>query len=80
VYAAQLASSARYTGVPAKKSTMNILLYSPDNGETRHFMPHLWMFLFNSLTPPGIKFFGSMEMRGLAGPTPRVHTRRLHER
>lgn len=32
---------------------MNILLYSPDNGVTRNYMPHLWMFLLQSLTPPG---------------------------
>jgi radical SAM superfamily enzyme YgiQ (UPF0313 family) len=32
---------------------MRILLYSPDNGVTRNFMPHLWMFLLQSLTPPG---------------------------
>jgi radical SAM superfamily enzyme YgiQ (UPF0313 family) len=31
---------------------MRILLYSPDNGVTRNFMPHLWMFLLQSLTPP----------------------------
>ena len=31
---------------------MNILLYSPDNGVTRNFMPHLWMFLLKSMTPP----------------------------
>jgi len=30
---------------------MRILLYSPDNGVTRNFMPHLWMFLLQSLTP-----------------------------
>ena len=36
---------------------MNILLYSPDNGVTRNFMPHLWMFLLKSLTPPGHKVF-----------------------
>src|SRR5207237_1545944 len=29
-----------------------ILLYDPDNGVTRNFMPHLWMFLLQSLTPP----------------------------
>jgi len=28
------------------------LLYSPDNGVTRNFMPHLWMFLLQTLTPP----------------------------
>ena len=32
---------------------MKILLYNPDNGMTRNFMPHLWMFLLQSLTPPG---------------------------
>jgi radical SAM superfamily enzyme YgiQ (UPF0313 family) len=32
---------------------MNILLYCPDNGVTKNFMPHLWMFLLESLTPPG---------------------------
>src|SRR5499426_399132 len=30
---------------------MNILLYSPDNGVTRNFMPYLWMFLLKALTP-----------------------------
>ena len=32
---------------------MKILLYNPDNGVTRNFMPHLWMFLLKSLTPDG---------------------------
>src|SRR5690348_6244946 len=32
---------------------MRILLYSSDNGVTRNFMPHLWMFLLQTLTPPG---------------------------
>ena len=36
---------------------MNILLYSPDNGVTRNFMPHLWMFLLKTLTPPEHKVF-----------------------
>jgi radical SAM superfamily enzyme YgiQ (UPF0313 family) len=36
---------------------MNILLYSPDNGVSRNFMPHLWMFLLQSLTPPEHKVF-----------------------
>src|SRR5690242_17687224 len=31
---------------------MNILLYNPDNGVTRNFMPHLWMFLLKAITPP----------------------------
>ena len=32
---------------------MRILLYNPDNGVTRNFMPHLWMFLLKALTPEG---------------------------
>jgi len=32
---------------------VRILLYNPDNGVTRNFMPHLWMFLLQTLTPPG---------------------------
>ena len=32
--------------------SMKILLYNPDNGVTQNFMPHLWMFLLQSLTPP----------------------------
>src|SRR5579872_4317954 len=32
---------------------MKILLYSPDNGVTQNFMPHLWMFLLQALTPSG---------------------------
>lgn len=31
---------------------MRVLLYNPDNGVTRNFMPHLWMFLLQALTPP----------------------------
>ena len=31
--------------------TLNILLYNPDNGVTKNFMPHLWMFLLQALTP-----------------------------
>ena len=30
---------------------MRILLFNPDNGVTRNFMPHLWMFLLEALTP-----------------------------
>jgi radical SAM superfamily enzyme YgiQ (UPF0313 family) len=33
-------------------NSMKILLYNPDNGVTRNFMPHLWMFLLQTLTPP----------------------------
>ena len=36
---------------------MNILLYNPDNETTNNFMPHLWMFLLKSLTPPGHQVF-----------------------
>jgi radical SAM superfamily enzyme YgiQ (UPF0313 family) len=32
---------------------MKILLYNPDNGVTQNFMPHLWMFLLQALTPVG---------------------------
>ena len=32
---------------------MRILLYNPDNGVTRNFMPHLWMFRLKALTPAG---------------------------
>jgi radical SAM superfamily enzyme YgiQ (UPF0313 family) len=36
---------------------MNILLYNPDNGVTHNFMPHLWMFLLKTLTPPEHRVF-----------------------
>jgi len=36
---------------------VNILLYNPDNEITNNFMPHLWMFLLKSLTPPGHRVF-----------------------
>lgn len=36
---------------------MNILLYNPDNEVTNNFMPHLWMFLLKSLTPPSHEVF-----------------------
>ena len=36
---------------------MNILLYTPDNQVTRNYMPHLWMFVIQSLTPPEHKVF-----------------------
>jgi radical SAM superfamily enzyme YgiQ (UPF0313 family) len=31
---------------------MKILLYNPDNGVSSNSMPHLWMFLLKSITPP----------------------------
>jgi hypothetical protein len=33
------------------RGIVRILLYNPDNGVTRNFMPHLWMFLLQALTP-----------------------------
>ena len=33
--------------------SLKILIYNPDNGVTQNFMPHLWMFLLQSLTPAG---------------------------
>jgi len=36
-----------------KGKYMRILLYNPDNGVTQNFMPHLWMFLLQALTPAG---------------------------
>ena len=38
--------------IPSKPASIRILLYCPDNGVTKNFMPHLWMFLLQSLTPP----------------------------
>src|SRR6202165_4649717 len=32
---------------------MRILLSNPENGVTRTFIPHLWMFLLQALTPTG---------------------------
>lgn len=39
--------------VAAADIPLKILLYNPDNGVTRNFMPHLWMFLLQALTPAG---------------------------
>src|SRR4051794_6759895 len=46
----EVASSRRRV---AANQSMRILLYNPDNGVTRNFMPHLWMFLLKAITPPG---------------------------
>ena len=43
--------SARFWNSFQDWGSMRILLYNPDNGVTRNFMPHLWMFLLQSLTP-----------------------------
>ncbi len=42
-----------HCGCVEKPVHVKILLYNPDNGVTRNFMPHLWMFLLQALTPPG---------------------------
>src|SRR5256714_11720012 len=47
------ARSSFYDRQTGKRELMKILLYNPDNGVTRNFMPHLWMFLLQTLTPPG---------------------------
>jgi radical SAM superfamily enzyme YgiQ (UPF0313 family) len=47
----QARSKAALCGIA--KNAMKILLYNPDNGVTRNFMPHLWMFLLQALTPSG---------------------------
>jgi radical SAM superfamily enzyme YgiQ (UPF0313 family) len=47
----QARSKAALCGIA--KNAMKILLYNPDNGLTRNFMPHLWMFLLQALTPSG---------------------------
>ena len=39
------------------RNNINILLYNPDNEVTNNFMPHLWMFLLKSLTPPEHQVF-----------------------
>jgi len=44
---------ARPNSTSAQASTVRILLYNPDNGVTQNFMPHLWMFLLQALTPSG---------------------------
>ena len=36
---------------------MNILLYNPDNEVTNNYMPHLWMFVLQAVTPPEHKVF-----------------------
>ena len=36
---------------------MNILLYNPDNEVTNNYMPHLWMFVLQALTPPEHRVF-----------------------
>src|ERR1700690_2582751 len=55
-----LISSVRYRtqrflplGAEKSGTYLKILLYNPDNGVTRNFMPHLWMFLLQALTPAG---------------------------
>jgi radical SAM superfamily enzyme YgiQ (UPF0313 family) len=48
----QLAGEGKYDP-HLQSGNMKILLYNPDNGITQNFMPHLWMFLLQALTPAG---------------------------
>jgi radical SAM superfamily enzyme YgiQ (UPF0313 family) len=48
---------AAASGFCVEDSRMNILLYNPDNEVTRNYMPHLWMFVLQALTPPEHKVF-----------------------
>jgi radical SAM superfamily enzyme YgiQ (UPF0313 family) len=45
--------STRALSKGRNRGLVKILLYNPDNGVTRNFMPHLWMFLLQALTPSG---------------------------
>jgi radical SAM superfamily enzyme YgiQ (UPF0313 family) len=59
---------------------MRILLYNPDNGVTRNFMPHLWMFLLRALTPPGHEVSlidGNAQPMDEEGITQFVHKQRI---
>ncbi len=47
------ASSLPHCESKRNRGIVKILLYNPDNGVTRNFMPHFWMFLLQALTPPG---------------------------
>ena len=45
-------------GLPAYgELSMNILLYNPDNEVTNNYMPHLWMFVLQAVTPPEHRVF-----------------------
>src|SRR5437667_9761418 len=48
----KLRSARPFRAASKRKEDMRILLFNPDNGVTRNFMPHLWMFLLKALTPP----------------------------
>src|SRR5438132_13533670 len=65
---------------PRRKNKMNILLYNPDNGVTRNFMPHLWMFLLQSLTPSGHEVLlmdGNAQPMDEAGMAQFVHEQKI---
>ena len=36
---------------------MIILLYNPDNQVTKNYMPHLWTFVLQAVSPPGHRVF-----------------------
>jgi len=44
-------TTLKSTVAEESSKVMRILLYNPDNGVTRNFMPQLWMFLLQALTP-----------------------------
>ena len=54
---------------------MNILLYNPDNEVTNNYMPHLWMFVLQALTPPEHRVF---LIDGNAQPMTERETRQVH--
>src|SRR5438132_5964614 len=59
---------------------MKILLYNPDNGVTRNFMPHLWMFLLQALTPSGHEVLlmdGNAQPMDEAGMAQFVHQQKI---
>jgi hypothetical protein len=55
--AAEIRSAPAQPVLCGGQRQLNILLYNPDNEVTNNFMPHLWMFLLKSLTPPGHEVF-----------------------
>jgi hypothetical protein len=49
----RVASFSNKETPPVEEESIQIFLYNPVNGVTRNFMPHLWMFPLQQLTPPG---------------------------
>src|SRR5258708_35259622 len=62
---------------------MRLLLYNPDNGGTRKFIPHLWVFLLQPLTPQGpggVLFGGQPQPLGETGQRRFVARKKLRLR